>query len=55
LYKTHGLIDELFPLTVSCDADLAQVVDGKFPCETKCWWCAERAWALKINGVTHVK
>ena len=51
MYKTHGLVDTILPLTVSCDADLAQITDGKFPCETKCWWCAERAWGLAVNGI----
>lgn len=39
LYKQHGLLDTLFPLTISCEA-----TTPPRPCG-ECWWCKEREWA----------
>jgi hypothetical protein len=41
LYKEHGLLETLFPLTRSCeDPELSVGHCGK------CWWCEERFWAF---------
>ena len=41
LYKEHNLLETLFPLTRSCEAqDLSTGHCGK------CWWCEERFWAF---------
>lgn len=50
LYAQQGLIHSLFPLTLSCDVNKENVVDGKIPCG-KCWWCDERRWGLRANGL----
>jgi len=42
LYKEHNLLETLFPLTRSCEAqDLSTGHCGK------CWWCEERFWAFR--------
>ena len=45
----HGIVDELFPLTRSCESEEKgqQMLDGG-PEEHcgKCWWCLERQWAF---------
>ena len=38
-YEEYGLLDNLFPLTVSC------VGNKDVPCE-KCFWCKEKYWAF---------
>ena len=35
LYKDYGLMEDLFPVTVSC------IGDRPYPCKT-CWWCLEK-------------
>jgi 7-cyano-7-deazaguanine synthase in queuosine biosynthesis len=50
LYKRFGLVDEIVPLTLSCDVNKEDVVDGKIPCGS-CWWCNERRWGLESNGL----
>ena len=40
LYKKYNLMDNLFPITVSCINDLPIGA-----CK-KCWWCKERYWAF---------
>ncbi len=41
LYKQHGLLDTLFPLTRSCEAQ--HLTTGHCG---ECWWCNEREWAF---------
>jgi 7-cyano-7-deazaguanine synthase in queuosine biosynthesis len=50
LYKKYGLIESLFTLTLSCDVNKENIVDGKIPCGN-CWWCSERQWGLRVNGL----
>ena len=40
LYKKYNLMDNLFPLTVSC------VMDEPSGACKECWWCKERYWAF---------
>ena len=40
LYKEYGLLKNLFPLTISCEA-----IKPPRPCK-ECWWCKERYWAF---------
>lgn len=45
MYEKLGLMDELFPMTMSCIGDNA---DSKYytePCR-KCFWCHEKLWAF---------
>lgn len=45
MYEKLGLMDELFPLTMSCIGDNE---DSKYytePCK-KCFWCHEKLWAF---------
>ena len=49
LYSIHGIVDELFPLTRSCENEAkGQQMLGGGPEEHcgKCWWCLERQWAF---------
>jgi len=41
LYKKYGLLETLFPLTLSCIYTTDITHCGK------CWWCKERYWAFK--------
>jgi len=41
IYEDNGLVDTLFPLTMSCES-LNNVVDH---CG-QCWWCKERLWGF---------
>ncbi len=51
MYRKFNLVDELLPLTLSCDADRDLIDSGHpLPCG-QCWWCDERSWALKENGL----
>ena len=50
LYKRYDLVGSVLSKTFSCDANKDDVVDGQLPCR-KCWWCYERAWGLKMNGL----
>ncbi len=49
LYAINNVVDDLFPLTRSCESDAKgqQILDGG-PEEHcgKCWWCLERQWAF---------
>ncbi len=48
MYNHYGVLDELFPLTRSCEAIPRVDFDPDFensPCGT-CWWCRERKWAF---------
>ncbi len=54
LYKKEGLLDELAPLTVSCDINLDEAEQRHLPipCD-HCWWCYERRWGFTANGFTN--
>lgn len=56
LYITHGILDELAPLTLSCDEmlDIIEENNWPIPCGT-CWWCRERRWGLESNGLNYEK
>ena len=43
LYEEEGILDDLFPLTRSCENDDTLDYHCGF-----CWWCDERKWAF--NG-----
>lgn len=49
LYRKFNLMKDLFPLTLSCDVNKEDVINGQIPCGT-CWWCDERRWGLLSNG-----
>ncbi len=49
LYKQFGIFDSIFPITLSCDVNKENMIDGKLPCG-QCWWCDERRWGLVSNG-----
>lgn len=44
LYKEFGVLDELFPLTHSCEGGLNKL--NHFDHCGKCWWCEERKWGF---------
>ncbi len=54
LYKKEGVLDELAPLTISCDINLAEAERRhlSIPCD-HCWWCYERRWGFTSNGITN--
>jgi hypothetical protein len=53
LYEKENILNELAPLTLSCDRDLADIHDYglDLPCGD-CWWCHERAWGFLSNQLT---
>ena len=55
-YIIHGVLDELAPLTLSCDEKLSEIVAHNWPvpCGT-CWWCSERRWGFESNGLNYNK
>lgn len=48
LYKRYDLLEELAPLTLSCDENMENIIkyNMSIPCG-KCWWCQERAWGFE--------
>lgn len=55
-YINHNIVDDLIPLTLSCDEKLDIIVNRNWPvpCGT-CWWCCERRWGLESNGFNYDK
>jgi hypothetical protein len=53
LYHKEGIVDDLAPLTLSCDMDRAEIERRSLglPCG-HCWWCHERAWGFSSNNLT---
>lgn len=49
LYDKFNLIDNLFPITRSCEGSDYETGNYTYPCE-KCWWCEERNWAFGRYG-----
>ena len=49
VYKEHGLMKELYPMTKSCawgpESDNTNYPD---PCG-RCFWCNEKEWAFENN------
>ena len=45
LYKQFDLMDDLFPLTMSCIGFDYQTNYFTEPCK-KCYWCHEKKWAF---------
>ena len=48
-YKKFNLLDDLLPLTRSCENRPAKpVIIDQFETEPcgKCWWCLEKKWAF---------
>lgn len=52
LYRHFNILDQLAPLTVSCNENIETIIDQKLsvPCK-KCWWCNERAWGFESNNL----
>jgi len=52
LYKKFNLLETLAPLTNSCDnfLEIIEKRDYDIPCKN-CWWCDERAYGFKMNGI----
>lgn len=49
-YKSYNILEELLPLTRSCEGDINITENFTKECGV-CWWCNERKWALEqING-----
>lgn len=56
LYVIHGLIDELAPLTLSCDENIETITRRNMPTPCReCWWCSERKYGFTANGFTAEK
>ena len=52
LYVSENILDEIAPLTLSCDMNIDVILDRKLPIPCKeCWWCHERKWGFAVNGV----
>jgi len=56
MYKEEGLMDSLFPTTRSCEYDptceyFDDIKDPGLEHCGKCWWCKEREWGFKEDGV----
>lgn len=50
IYKNQGILEEIFPLTRSCEIDNTYVFTSKTTCKrTNCWWCQERLWGFGTN------
>lgn len=52
MYKEANLLEELYPLTRSCEYDPSNkffdnIQDPKLGHCGKCWWCEERMWAFE--------
>ena len=53
LYSNEGLLDTIFPLTRSCEAETAETKNHTLTCfdfrpkGEECWWCRERAYGFK--------
>ena len=45
LYKQFNLIDDLFPLTMSCIGFAPETKNFTEPCK-QCYWCYEKKWAF---------
>lgn len=52
LYIKYNLLEEIAPLTCSCDENIAIVrkYETTVPCGT-CWWCEERKYGFDSNNV----
>ena len=46
LYYDYGLIDDLLPLTRSCEGWDYMTANYSKTCG-ECWWCMEREWAFE--------
>jgi len=44
IYHQYGLMDNLFPLTRSCENKFKAYTDPH--CGDGCWWCLERSWGF---------
>jgi len=56
MYREENLMDSLFPVTRSCEYDptcdyFDKVEDPQLGHCGECWWCKEREWGFKGNGV----
>jgi len=53
LYIKHDLIDILATHTLSCDANISDIIKFQMdiPCG-KCWWCNERKWGFESNKIS---
>jgi len=52
LYVKYDLVNELAPLTISCDANTNMIhsKQSTVPCG-QCWWCHERKYGFDSNNV----
>jgi hypothetical protein len=52
LYLKYDLINELAPLTISCDANIDAIhsKQSTVPCG-QCWWCHERKYGFDSNNI----
>ena len=51
LYRKHGILEELSPLTLSCDMDIQEIEERNLPIPCgECWWCRERRWGFESNN-----
>ena len=47
LYKKYDLIDDLLPITRSCEGWDYMTANYQETC-VECWWCMEREWAFNV-------
>lgn len=45
VYESEGVLDEIYPITYSCEGSWAITNGYKDHCG-ECWWCKERFWAF---------
>lgn len=51
LYKKLNILNELAPLTLSCDMDITEIKERNLPVPCgECWWCRERQWGFDSNN-----
>jgi hypothetical protein len=50
IFRTEGILEELAPLTMSCDMDLEEIEARNLPLPCgECWWCRERDWGFRSS------
>lgn len=49
VYRLQGVLDDIFPLTRSCEIDNTYVFTDATTCQTaNCFWCQERKWGFQL-------
>lgn len=53
LYIKENILDQLSPLTISCNENTRDIEANNLPVPCgQCWWCQERRWGFSSNNAT---